>query len=138
MFCEYCGEIIKQGMIQCPCCGARVTATSNVDEIDSLYSANTIDYAELQKPMTGTNYNNEIPHQSNGVSNITATSIVMAVFSFIMPLVGIIFGVKFLKNGNKVFGVICLVAGIFQTLSFFLPFLFVFFAGFIDLYINSQ
>lgn len=138
MFCDYCGEIIKQGVTQCPCCGARVTTTSHIDEIDSIPSANTMDYSDLPKPTTGTNYNNDISNQSAGASNITATSIVMTVISFIMPLVGIIFGVKFLKSGNKVFGVICLVAGIFQSLSFFLPFLFVFFADFMDILINSQ
>ncbi len=133
MFCEYCGEIIKGSATKCPCCGARVTAHVGGDYNSEIPTSTNVDdyYANLQEQTPPSSTYSAPDEQINNLG-ITRADIVLAALSIMFPVIGLIASARFFKKNQKVFGILCLAFGIIQTLSFFLPFVFVFFVGVLD------
>ena len=133
MFCEYCGEIIKDGITKCPCCGARVSGDIN-STVSSPTMLNNADdyYKNLNNSSTNYTSTYTSPNDATYNASNTAVDIVKVVLSVMFPIVGIIFGIRFMKRKQTAFGIICLIFGILQSLSFFLPFILVFIVGIID------
>lgn len=128
MICEYCGVLIKTKAIHCPCCGAAITSS---DDREEEFATAEEYYAKLQGQTS------QAPTSQPSVTTArSGLDVVFVVLSFMMPVVGIFFGIRFLKNKQKPFGILCLVLGIIQTLSFVLPFIFEFGILFLTLFVE--
>lgn len=123
MYCENCGNVLKDNSKFCSECGYRTSSSNSnpIDVMDNGYSSNS-----STNPITsgvGNNNYNSLNFNSNPVNQKDKVNILLVIIGFLIPVIGLALFISLKKQTPKkanAIGIAALIGGILSFILYFI------------------